>query len=59
MVLAGVTGAAIARELGYTSAHVNQVVAGLRRHPRTEEAIAEKLGLPVEEVFPSMVEAVA
>ena len=51
LVRRGVTGMQIARELGYSSAHVSQVLLGTRRHERTEKAIAEKIGLPVVDVF--------
>lgn len=44
----------IARELQYSQGHVSQVMYGLRRDAKTEEAIARKLGLPVDEVFPPL-----
>lgn len=34
--------------------HVSKVVAGERRSPRVEAAIAEAIGLPVGRVFPPM-----
>lgn len=52
LVRRGVTIASIARELEYTDGHVGLVLHGHRRHPRTEIAIAEKIGRPVSEVFP-------
>ena len=41
----------IARQLGVTGAHVSQVVAGDRRSVRVEQAVADAIGLPVEDVF--------
>ena len=36
--------------------HVSQVIAGIHRSARIEQAIAEVIGLPVEDVFPPMPE---
>lgn len=49
----GVTMSEIARELDppVTPNHVSKVIAGERRSPRVELAIAEKIGKPVEAVF--------
>jgi lambda repressor-like predicted transcriptional regulator len=50
----GVTMSGIARELDppVSPNHVHKVVAGERRSPRIEQAIADVIGLPVAEVFP-------
>lgn len=42
---------AIANELAVSPSHVAQVVAGKRRSPRVEEAIARAIGKPVGRVF--------
>ncbi|MDX2273559.1 MAG: helix-turn-helix domain-containing protein [Cyanobacteriota bacterium] len=42
----------VVRELGVTKQTVNAVVAGKGRSKRIETAIAQKLGLRVEEVWP-------
>lgn len=49
-----VTMSAIARRLGVTTGHVSQVVAGRRRSPTVERAVAEAVGLPVGRVFPPL-----
>lgn len=51
MILKEVTQVAVAAELGVSQGHVSQVVAGERRNPMIEEAIARKLGMPVDVVF--------
>lgn len=48
----GVFMSEIGRSLGITGAQVSYVVAGKRRSPRVEAAVAEVLGRPVAEVFP-------
>lgn len=45
------TMAEIARSLGVTTTHVAQVVRGRHRSKRVEQAVADALGLPVEDVF--------
>lgn len=47
----GVTMSEIGRGLGVTPNHVSKVVAGERRSPAVEQAVAQALGLPAEEVF--------
>lgn len=51
LVRRGITMASIARGLGVTLSHVQAVVSGKRRAPRVENAVAEAIGMPVEEVF--------
>jgi transcriptional regulator with XRE-family HTH domain len=51
MVLRQVTQQDIANGLGLTQSHVSEVIRGKRRSPRVEQAVAEALGRPVEEVF--------
>jgi hypothetical protein len=53
LLRAGVTMSEIARELDppVSPNHVSKVIAGERRSPRIERAIAEKIGIPVEQVF--------
>lgn len=53
LIRKGVTMSAIARELEppVSANHVSKVVAGERRSPRIEAAIAEKIGRAVDEVF--------
>lgn len=41
----------VARELGLAPPHVNQVVNNKRRSARVEQAIADAIGMPVEDVF--------
>ncbi len=43
---------AFARSLGVDGSHVHHVLAGRSRSPRIEQAIADKLELPVSDVFP-------
>ena len=52
MVRRGVRQADIARALGVSPSHVAQVIAGVRRSPNVEPAVAEAIGLPVDDVFP-------
>lgn len=41
----------IARQLGVTIGHVSQVIAGNRRSPSVESAVADAIGKPVHRVF--------
>ncbi|NJM00315.1 MAG: transcriptional regulator [Synechococcaceae cyanobacterium SM2_3_2] len=50
--LIGSSLASVARELGVKKQTVNTVVVGKGRSKRIEMAIAQKLGLTVEEVWP-------
>ena len=43
---------AIADAHGVTKGHVSRVVAGQRRSPRLERAIARALRMPLREAFP-------
>jgi len=52
LVLRGVKQAAIARQVGHSSAFVNDVITRKRRSPAIERAIAEALGKPLKKVFP-------
>lgn len=47
-----VTLAQIAREISVSQSHVSLVIAGRSISARVQAAIAEKIGLPVDEVFP-------
>lgn len=47
----GISMSEIGRSLGITGAQVSYVVAGQRRSPRVEIAVAEALGEPIEKVF--------
>lgn len=51
LVRNGRTMADIARELGCSIAHVSHVVAGRRRAPEVERAVAVAIGRPVTMVF--------
>jgi len=51
LVLKGVSLSDIARELGVSQQHVSQVVAGARRSPRVEEAVARAIGQSPEWIF--------
>ena len=51
LVLKGVSLSDIARELGVSQQHVSMVVAGIRRSPRVEEAVAAAIGRPIRQVF--------
>ena len=48
----GVTISSIARDLKLSFGHVQKVVAGERRSPNVERAIATAIGRPVTRVFP-------
>lgn len=43
----------LAEELGVSQSSVSQALSGERRSARIEQAIAEALGMPVEDVFPA------
>lgn len=49
----GLTMSAVARQLEVSANHVALVVAGKRRSPRVEQAIADAIGIPVRKVFPA------
>lgn len=51
LVRRGKSISSVARELGVVAAHVNQVVNDKRRSLRVEQAIADAIEMPVEEVF--------
>jgi transcriptional regulator with XRE-family HTH domain len=42
----------IAEKLGLSEIQVSAVVRGERRSARVEQAVADAIGMPVEEVFP-------
>jgi transcriptional regulator with XRE-family HTH domain len=51
LVRNGVTQAEIARRTGFSLGYVGDVIAGNRRSPKIQSAIAEAIGRPVREVF--------
>jgi transcriptional regulator with XRE-family HTH domain len=51
LLLSGRSQMEIAEELGVVPQHVSEVIRGERRSKRVEQAIADALGLPIEEVF--------
>jgi transcriptional regulator with XRE-family HTH domain len=51
LIRKGIAMTEIARALEVSHTQVSRVVAGERRSPRVEQAIADALGLPVREVF--------
>lgn len=51
MVLKGVTQEELAAELDVTQGMISHVLSGRRRSQAIEQAIARKLGMPVEVVF--------
>lgn len=51
LMLRDVTISEIARGLGVTVGHVSHVVAGNRRSPNVEQAIADAIGQPLADVF--------
>lgn len=53
LVRRGLTMSDVARSLGLSLNHVSKVIAGERRSPRVERAIAKRIGQPVESVFPA------
>jgi transcriptional regulator with XRE-family HTH domain len=55
----GVRVADIARELGLSGSHVSLVLSGRSISARVQQAIAEKIGKPVSEVFPPRAEDAA
>lgn len=52
LVRRGITGASIARELGYTKAHVSAIIKGIRKNAQVQQLIADKLGMPFNQVWP-------
>lgn len=42
----------IAQETGYSQPYVSDVIAGNRRSARIEQAVADAIGMPVNDVFP-------
>lgn len=52
LVLRGIVMSDIARALDVAAAHVSLVVSGDRRSPRVEQAVADAIGLPIEDLFP-------
>ncbi len=54
MVLARVTITSIAKKLGVAPQWVHAVITGKRPTPRIRQAIAEAIGKPVDEIWPSM-----
>lgn len=61
LLRAGVTMSEIARQLDppVSANHVSKVIAGERRSPRIERAIAEAIDLPEDAVFPARSDAAA
>lgn len=51
LVRAGVTQADIARQTGFSPAYVNDVIAGNRRSPAIEAAVAQAIQRPIDQVF--------
>ena len=52
MLRQGVTVSGLARELGVPLNYITRVVDGSRRFPRVRAHLAQRLGYPVEELFP-------
>jgi transcriptional regulator with XRE-family HTH domain len=52
MLEAGLTGLEIALDLGITKQAVSAVINGRKSTPRVQQAIADRCGLPLEELFP-------
>jgi transcriptional regulator with XRE-family HTH domain len=55
LMLRGIKMKEIARNLGIRAQHVSAVIAGTRRTPYVQAAIANAIGKPVDEVFPEPV----
>jgi transcriptional regulator with XRE-family HTH domain len=53
MALSGITQADIRRNLGVTPAAISLVVSGKKNSKRVKRAIAQALGVTVEELWPS------
>lgn len=53
LVRRGLTMSDVARQLDLSLNHVSKVIAGERRSPRVEQAIAELIQRPVHRVFPA------
>lgn len=51
LLKADATVSGIARQLGLSISHVSQVIAGKRRSPNVEAAVAEMIDKPVADVF--------
>jgi transcriptional regulator with XRE-family HTH domain len=52
LVLSGRSQIDIAEELGVAPQHISEVIRGERRSRRVEQAIADALEMPVDDVFP-------
>lgn len=52
LVRKGLSMSDVARQLDLSLNHVSKVIAGERRSPRVEQAVAELIGMPVTKVFP-------
>jgi transcriptional regulator with XRE-family HTH domain len=52
LVLSGRSQSDLAAELDVAPQHVSEVIRGDRRSRRVEQAIADAIGMPVEQVFP-------
>lgn len=51
MLLKGISGAEIARRAGVDRTAIYKVIDGISRSPRLRKAIADALGIPVEELW--------
>lgn len=52
LVRRGIERQQIAAQLGIAKAGVSQVISGVKKTPRVRHAIAEAIGMAVEQVFP-------
>jgi len=50
---AGLTPEALAKKLGVSESAISQTIHGLLKSPRIRQAIADAIGKPVEEIWPS------
>jgi lambda repressor-like predicted transcriptional regulator len=58
LIIKGVTAAQIARKLSIERQTVTQTISGRNKSPRTRRAIAEAIGVDVEELWPGTKERV-
>lgn len=54
LILRGITMTEIARSLNVTHAAVSRVISGRDATPRIRQAVAQAIGVPVEEIWPDM-----
>lgn len=59
LVLNGITATSIAKTIGLPRPNVSETISGVRKTKRIRKAIANAIGMPVEEVFPEQTKEAA